>query len=67
MKSHFLIKFKTDEVDENGFDIHNFRVTRYKYANVKVARKRLEKLLGVPLDETEVSLTPCSKDWGKIK
>jgi len=68
MKSHFLIKAKTGEVDENGFDIHEFSVTRYKYANAKAAQKRLEKIFGVPLDKTWVEdITPCGKDWDERK
>ena len=64
MKSHFLIKFKTDKVDENGFDVHDFRVTAFQAKSVKEARKRLEKIFEVPLNETLVAdITPCSKNW----
>ena len=68
MKSNYLIKFNTGKVDENGFPIHEFAVTKRKYANAKEARKRLEKIFECPLDKTWVEdITPCGKDWLKSK
>ena len=64
MKSNYLVKFNTGKVDENGFPIHEFRVTAFQAKSVKEARKRLEKIFECPLDKTWVEdITPCSKDW----
>ena len=65
MKNHYLVKSKTGEVDENGFDNHEFAVTKHKYANAKVARKQLEKVFECSMDEADI--TPCPKDWKGIK
>ena len=68
MKNHYLIKLKTGEVDENGFDNFNFIVTKRKFANAKDARKSLEfridgRTVRLWDDESIEDITPCSKDW----
>ena len=77
MKNHYLIKLKTGEVDENGFDCYIFRVTKKKFKSAKDLRKELTeprkyKHCGVtydmpPLLENKdiADITPCSEDWGK--
>jgi len=73
MKNHYLVKFKTGKVDDNGFDCHSFFVTKRKFKNAREVRKFLTKPIKVYEDYVDsiwsndeiADVTPCSKDWGK--
>ena len=77
MKNHYLIKLKTGELDENGFDCYKFHVTRKKFKSAKDLRKELTEprkhnIGGVWYDSPSLfedkdiaDITPCSKDWHK--
>ncbi len=70
MKSHYLVKFKTGKVDDNGFDCHGFFVTKQRFKNAREARKFLTEPINDYTDalwgnDEIADITPCSRDWGK--
>ena len=70
MKNHYLVKFKTGKVDDNGFDCHAFFVTKRKFKDAQQVRKFLTEPINDYTDalwgnDEIADITPCSRDWGK--